>query len=192
MKSISWLGRLCAVPRTAVSVTAVVATVTAITLPVGAQTLPETIGGTAVAVDGDTIDLTPLLPARGPVVRVRLWGIEAPEGDQTCNGGGPTPVWPCGKMALAILSSTLQHASRVACTPQGYDKYQRIVGQCLAVIDGAPVDLGRVMTRTGWALDAPAWSRTYYHRDQEHARARKNGIHASTYISPAEWRQGAR
>ena len=52
------------------------------------------ITGAVRVVDGDTLDLT----AGTTTTRVRLFGIDAPEGGQSCRDGRGRS-WPCGASA---------------------------------------------------------------------------------------------
>ena len=76
--------------------------------------------GNAFAVDGDTLRIGP--------ERVRLVGIDAPEREQTCtrtNG----EVWGCGEAAHGALTALVRGAN-ITCTPQGRDRYGRILAKC--------------------------------------------------------------
>ena len=54
------------------------------------------LAGTARVIDGDTISIAD--------TRIRLWGIDAPEREQTCAGrNGDT--YECGRDAAAVLRS---------------------------------------------------------------------------------------
>ena len=51
------------------------------------------VAGPARVIDGDTLAVG--------AVRIRLFGIDAPEHDQTCGAAGAT--WPCGAAAARRL-----------------------------------------------------------------------------------------
>jgi endonuclease YncB( thermonuclease family) len=51
--------------------------------------------GTARVIDGDTIAIAG--------VRIRLWGIDAPERDQTCRGQNGY-IYECGRDSAAVLN----------------------------------------------------------------------------------------
>ena len=118
--------------------------------------------------DGDTLRLGEK--------RVRLWGIDAPEIHQECNG------WAAGIEASRTLRELVK-GHEVVCENRGYDQYGRMIGLCR--VDG--LDIQAAMVRAGMA-----WAFTKYSRDyvQEEAAAKANrlGIHAHACEPAWEWR----
>ena len=102
----------------------------------------QRISGPAVAIDGDTLDMTGF--------RVRLFGIDAVEAGQTCARGGE--AWACGEAARALLGE-LVSGETVECEPKGRDGE----GTLLAVCRAGRVDLAAAMAGAGFAvrLDDP-------------------------------------
>jgi len=90
-------------------------------------------------IDGDTID------ADG--VRIRLWGIDAPERDQTCGS------LEAGSMATAALSRIIG-SGPVTCEAVDSDRYGRTVATCS--VAGAAI--GGSMVQAGWAWDYARYS----------------------------------
>jgi len=72
------------------------------------------VDGPAQAVDGDTL----VVGDR----KVRLFGIDAPELDQTCERSGRT--WACGAAAKQMLAGLLS-AGPVSCLVRDVDRYGR-------------------------------------------------------------------
>jgi endonuclease YncB( thermonuclease family) len=130
--------------------------------PVAAQTV----------VDGDTIRLDG--------TTYRLYGIDAPEMDQTCGD------WPAGVIATRALEMLIK-GKTVVCEPRRIDHHGRTVAKCLA--DGE--DLGRAMVKLGMA-----WAFTRYSLDyaeaEEKAKAKGLGVHAKVCELPWEWRERER
>src|ERR1700751_3247297 len=84
--------------------------------------LADDLIGQASVIDGDTIEI------HG--TRIRLWGIDAPEGDQFCRGEN-SELYLCGQKAAAALAGLLYAIPRpVVCTPKGRDRYGRKVAVC--------------------------------------------------------------
>ena len=119
-------------------------------------------------VDGDTI--------RVGGVTWRLWGIDAPESRQECDG------WPAGRLATSRLQELVSGRS-VTCEAKATDRYGRTVGVCFA----GGVDLGAAMVREGWALAFVRYSRDYA-RQEELARAERVGVHGRACEAPWDWR----
>jgi micrococcal nuclease len=108
--------------------------------------------GTAVVVDGDTIELH----VADKVIPVRLCGIDSPEAR---HAGGPEAS---AKMAELIDGKEVQCVQVGGGTPcDGRSKptnHKRIVAQCF--VDG--VDISKEMVCSGHAVDWPKFSGGYY------------------------------
>ena len=132
----------------------------------------QTASGAARAVDGDTLELAGK--------RVRLFGIDAPESDQTCQKDGTS--WACGKMATEQLSALLK-GQNVDCQGSGVDQY----GRMLAVCTAGPEQLNEVMVEQGWAVAYRQYSNDYVPAE---LRAKNNhlGMWSSTFMLPSDYR----
>lgn len=117
--------------------------------------------------DGDTLELA---TGRDRPVRVRLYGIDAPE-----TGRRGEPGQPYGREARRALQAKVA-SQRVAVEVADRDRYDRIVG----VVRIAGRDINREMVEEGWAwayrhyLQGPYASA--YLRAEEDARARRAGL----------------
>jgi endonuclease YncB( thermonuclease family) len=76
--------------------------------------------GRASVIDGDTLEI------RG--VRIRLWGIDAPESDQLCRGEDRVQ-YRCGAKAANELDAFIADRP-VSCVPVDQDRYGRTVATC--------------------------------------------------------------
>ncbi len=92
--------------------------------------------GPARVIDGDTIEV------QGQ--RIRLHGIDAPEGRQLCFDDGEP--WLCGTAATNALRNKIGDR-QVTCEELDRDCYERVVAKC--PVDGE--DLGEWMVLRGWA-----------------------------------------
>ena len=136
--------------------------------------------GTAVAgdlriVDGDSIVLDGQ--------RIRLFGVDAPERNQTCQGHDGS-VYECGRDATTVLRELTANRT-VTCTPRDRDRYGRIVAVCTA--DGK--DIGAEMVRRGWATDYARYSHGAYAVQERAARDEGLGMWSGRFTMPAEWRK---
>ena len=147
----------------------------------------DPIVGRASVIDGDTLEI------RGQ--RSRLWGIDAPEGRQTCTRGGET--YRCGTEAANYLDALIGD-SPVDCRPKGRpDRHGRIVATCQltetycepgAATCVVSTDLNASMVLGGHALDYVQFSRRAYAEQQTDARTRRRGVWAGEFQMPWEWR----
>lgn len=132
----------------------------------------QTLVGHATAVDGDSLSVGGM--------SVRLFGIDAPEGKQTCTRGDTD--WACGEEAARKLNALLA-GQQAVCRGRGTDDY----GRTIAVCQAAGLELNRTMVQQGWAVAFRNYSSDYI-ADEERARSAKLGIWGSTFLMPVEWR----
>ncbi len=142
--------------------------------PQAAGPLARSIAGRASIIDADTIEI------RGE--RIRLWGIDAVEGRQTCRLGGQ--LWRCALDAAFAISAHLEGQS-VQCMERGRDQYNRTVAVC--TVRGG--DLGGWLVSAGFALDYRRYSGGRYAAEQAAARAGKRGLWRGEFEPPWEWRR---
>lgn len=135
------------------------------------------VAGRATVVDGDTIAV------EGAPSRIRIDGIDAPEGAQVCKGANGVD-YLCGPMASQALAELIGRNGRVSCSPKTVDRYGRQVAVC--EIGGK--DIGREMVRLGWAVDYVQYSGGRYAREQAEAKAAKRGIWVGSFQMPWDWR----
>jgi len=133
-----------------------------------------TLTGKADIVDGDTIKVGG--------IPVRLYGVDAPEGRQTCARDGK--IYGCGKQATKVLANLIA-GQPVQCEIVGRDNYGRALGKCTV----ADTELNRTMVRNGWAFAFIKYSDRYA-ADQAEAEAAKAGLWAGSFVKPWEWRLG--
>jgi endonuclease YncB( thermonuclease family) len=133
------------------------------------------LAGAARVIDGDTISLASS--------RIRLWGIDAPEREQTCQGkSGET--YECGRDSAAVLSE-LTRGRRVSCSERDRDRYGRTVAVCRTESD----ELNATMVRRGWAVDYSRYSGGRYRPEEQQAKREGLGIWAGRFELPWEWRR---
>ena len=134
----------------------------------------EAIAGPARVVDGDTIVVAE--------VRVRIFGIDAPESRQSCTAGDGHDYF-CGRVAASALAEKI--AGRpVTCRPRTTDRYGRTVAVCF---DAGDEDLGAWMVRAGVAIAYRKYS-TVYVDDEDTARRARRGLWAGEFVEPSKWR----
>lgn len=138
--------------------------------PVTAQ---SSLSGPARAGDGDSLSVAGL--------SVRLFGIDAPELDQTCSRDGV--VWPCGKEAQRRLQSMVT-GKHVTCRRVDTDEFGRMVAVCST----AERELNSAIVEAGWAIAFRKYSDAYLD-DELRARSSGLGIWSSRFELPGDYRQ---
>jgi endonuclease YncB( thermonuclease family) len=128
--------------------------------------------GVGKAKDGDSLIVGPR--------EVRLFGIDAPEWDQTCTRDGKP--WSCGEAAADQLSR-LVTGKEVRCQPVTIDEHQRAVARCTV----GSVDVNRQMVATGYATAYRHYSMDYVSAE-ESAKASNRGLWAGTFQRPSDYR----
>lgn len=128
--------------------------------------------GPGRVIDGDTLEVAGQ--------KVRLFGIDAPEHDQTCDRGGKS--WACGQFSTQVLRDLVARGP-LRCTVQDKDRYGRAVSIC--VVGGQ--DIGRLMVRAGAAEAYRRYSDRYV-RDEGAAKAAGTGIWAGHMVTPEAFR----
>lgn len=132
--------------------------------------------GAARVIDGDTLDLAG--------VRIRLFGIDAPEHNQNCTDDKGRK-WACGTFA----TQTLKHlaAGNMTCEELDRDRYGRIVARCF--MGGR--DIGEQMVAQGAAFAYRKYSQDYVAVE---ARAEKRGVGlwSGEAERPSDFRHGTK
>jgi hypothetical protein len=111
---------------------------------------------------------------------VRLFGIDAPEFDQSCTKNGQS--WSCGSAAADQLMR-LVTGKDVRCSSMGLDRHGRTLGRCMV----GTTDINRTMVATGYAVAYRHYSSDYVSAE-ETAKAYKRGLWAGTFERPSQYR----
>tara|TARA_B100001093_G_scaffold162836_1_gene155209 strand:- start:2515 stop:3033 length:519 start_codon:yes stop_codon:yes gene_type:complete len=125
--------------------------------------------------DGDSL--------RSGKLRIRLFGIDAPEKNQQCTNENGAK-WACGETAQKALEALVAKAPYLQCDLIDVDRYRRVVMQCF---DGK-TDLGAALVRAGLALAYRQYS-SIYSVDEDIAKTAKLGMWAGAFTAPWAWRQ---
>jgi endonuclease YncB( thermonuclease family) len=147
------------------------------TLIVGscATVLAGEIAGHTKPVDGDSFN-----------IEIRIYGIDAPEKNQTCKDAKGTN-YRCGEVAAKRMKELL-NSKTVRCERKDQDtKYGRPVAICF--VDGT--DIGAVMVEEGLAVAYRKYSKKYVPNEQR-ARAGKRGLWSGTFEMPWHYRARVR
>lgn len=142
----------------------------------------QSFTGRATVVDGDTIAI------EGIDTRFRLYGIDAPEGKQTCNDAAGER-YLCGSRSAEYLAELIGRSGRVSCVEEDRDRYGRVVVECSTV---SGMNLNREMVRAGWAIEYSQYSDGRYSSAQAEAKAAMRGLWAGRFIEPSEFRKQER
>ena len=137
--------------------------------PAGAQS----ITGKPSFSDADTLQVAG--------ITIRLFGIDAPELDQTCTKHDGRE-WACGKWA-ADQAQALFRREKLTCQPRELDRYGRTVATCYA--GGA--DIAETLVRQGIATAYLKYSRAYLNVEKEASLA-GIGIWQGDVVAPEDYR----
>jgi len=146
-------------------------------MPLQIAAAEQIISGAAMVSDGDSLKINQK--------RIRLFGIDAPEKDQTCLDQ-KGDVWPCGAEAKAQLAHYLK-GKNVTCVVNGKDRYKRYLAVCSLGGD----DINARLVADGLALAYRRYSEAYIAQERQ-ARERKKGVWQGIFIAPWDWRSGQR
>ena len=126
--------------------------------------------------DGDSL--------RSGNLRIRLFGIDAPEKKQQCTDLAGIN-WDCGIAAQKKLEELVANVPKLNCNLIDVDRYGRLLMRCLA----GETDVAAALVRAGLALAYRRYSYDYID-DETIARASKSGIWAGSFTEPWVWRRG--
>lgn len=129
----------------------------------------QTLIGSARVIDGDSL--------RVDGGEVRLKGIDAPEGQQTCRREGK--VWACGEDARRTLERLIG-GQQVTCRSVERDKHDRLLGYC----EAGGRALNEAMVESGFAVSYG----DFRGRERE-AKAAGRGLWGSQFDMPRDWRR---
>ena len=132
------------------------------------------LSGLARVTDGDSLAISGK--------RIRLFGIDAPESQQTCTREGVD--WLCGAEAAQKLRQ-LTDGATLDCLVRDKDRYGRFVAVCTA----AGVDINEAMVASGMALAYRQYSQDYV-AAEDAAHGAKLGLWAGEFVEPWNWRKG--
>lgn len=139
---------------------------------------PPTVVGRASVVDGDTLEI------HGR--RIRLWGIDAPEGRQSCDDAQGVAC-ACGRLIADRLDRHLRDKP-VACFEEDTDRYGRMIARC--EING--VDVGAWLVRQGYAVRYARYAGGAYVSEEVAAKRESLGVWAGRFTAPEDWRRAQR
>ena len=131
------------------------------------------IEGKAKVIDGDTINIENN--------KIRLYGIDAPEKDQTCRY--EDLEWNCGIKSKIFLTELIDNKN-LYCEVNDIDRYKRYVAICFL----NNLNLNKTMVRSGWSIAYRYYS-TQYIKDEEIAKKNKLGIWKGEFEEPYIFRK---
>lgn len=129
---------------------------------------PPAVSGRAELIDGDSL--------RVGGHEVRLKGIDAPEGRQTCRKNGAP--WRCGDAARDALGRMIGRES-ITCSVSERDRFGRLLATCRI----GDRNLNAAMVAAGMAVAYGS-----YEREQAAAKTERRGIWDAEFQMPRQWR----
>ena len=126
-------------------------------------------------IDGDSL--------RSGKLRIRLFGIDAPEKKQRCtNVDGQQ--WDCGIAAQKALNKLVESVPEISCDLIDVDRYSRLVMRCYA----GKTDIAAALVKEGLALAYRQYS-PFYSKDEDVAKITKAGMWRGSFTEPWKWRR---
>lgn len=142
---------------------------------VSSPVIGQSVTGAGRAIDGDSLMVGQ--------VEVRLFGIDAPELNQSCTRS--SQAWACGVTAKDQLSSLIG-GQQISCAPVGKDRHGRTVARCRA----GSTNLNQTMVARGYAVAYRRYAMDYVSAE-ESAKAYKRGIWAGPFELPSDIRSAS-
>lgn len=135
------------------------------------------VQGSAYVHDGDTFTVSG--------VKIRLFGIDAPEMDQSCEMPDGSD-WACGRWSRDQVRGILK-GRELRCVKRTYDQYGRMVARCYL----GDQDLAEMLARDGIVFSYARYSRDYIAVEKAAAAAGR-GLWVAKVMPPAEFRRSKR
>lgn len=135
------------------------------------------VQGRAHVHDGDTFTVAG--------VKIRLYGVDAPEMDQTCEMPDGSD-WACGRWSRDQVRALLK-GQELRCIKHVYDKYGRMVARCYL----GDQDLAQMLVQGGIVFSYASFSRDYI-ADEKAAAVAGRGLWVAKVTPPAEFRRQKR
>jgi endonuclease YncB( thermonuclease family) len=124
--------------------------------------------------DGDSL--------RSGKLRIRLFGVDAPEKKQQCNTIDGQQ-WDCGVKAQQALKQLVESVPQLSCDLIDVDRYARLLMRCYA----GKTDVAAALVRAGMALAYRQYSALYV-KDENSAKIARAGMWNGSFTKPWEWR----
>lgn len=144
-----------------------------VSLSVGPAIAATEFKGTAIALDGDSIEIGGQ--------RINLYGIDAPEPGQSCERLGTS--YRCGQEATQALAKGIGQDA-VTCRQKHLNQRKQPVALCKI----GDVDISEWMVRQGWAVTHPKFGAAYKGTEAA-ARKYRRGIWGGGFTLPWVWRE---
>ena len=125
--------------------------------------------------DGDSL--------RSGNLRIRLFGVDAPERKQKCTNSDGRQ-WDCGIAAQEALTQLVKSVSQISCDLMDVDRYSRLIMRCFA----GETDVAAALVREGLALAYRQYS-AFYDKEENAARINKAGMWGGSFTKPWAWRR---
>lgn len=130
--------------------------------------------GTVTVIDGDSL--------REGTTEIRLYGIDAPEYQQTCLDQF-RKSYACGKRAAQELRELVAQGD-VKCRSLDVDRYGRAVSTCKV----GGTDIAQAMVERGWAVAFTQFG-TEYVAAENQAHKTKRGLWGGDFEQPSQYRK---